>query len=61
MLASLNRFLEVAVGYAWGMPLVVLLIGSGASRPTCAMPESTVPESTVPESTMPESMVITPE
>ncbi len=30
MLASLNRFLEVAVGYAWGMPLVVLLIGSGA-------------------------------
>ena len=30
MLATLDRFLEVAVGYAWGMPLVVLLIGSGA-------------------------------
>ena len=28
--AALDRFLEVAVGYAWGMPLVVLLIGSGA-------------------------------
>ncbi len=30
MLAALDRFLEAAVGYAWGMPLVVLLIGSGA-------------------------------
>lgn len=30
MLDALDRFLEVAVGYAWGMPLVILLIGSGA-------------------------------
>lgn len=30
MLDAFDRFLEVAVGYAWGMPLVVLLIGSGA-------------------------------
>ncbi|MCY3662099.1 MAG: sodium/alanine symporter, partial [bacterium] len=30
MLAALDQFLETAVGYAWGMPLVVLLIGSGA-------------------------------
>lgn len=27
---ALDNFLEVAVGYAWGMPLVVLLLGSGA-------------------------------
>ena len=27
---ALDNFLETVVGYAWGMPLVVLLIGSGA-------------------------------
>jgi len=27
---TLDRFFEITVGYAWGMPLVVLLIGSGA-------------------------------
>ena len=27
---ALDRFLSAAAGYAWGMPLVILLIGSGA-------------------------------
>ncbi|MCB0404803.1 MAG: alanine:cation symporter family protein [Bdellovibrionales bacterium] len=29
MLASLNAFLEVAVGYVWGLPLVAVLCGTG--------------------------------
>lgn len=31
LVGGLNQYLEVAVGYVWGLPLVVLLVGSGIS------------------------------